>query len=117
MRKARAKAIFTFLMLGFALPILAQFTPEEIAERRGRSQGGDAGYLPGRGDFELEQNLSPARCHRGLNEGLSTPQASGLKGFHGDKPRQRQYPNGVFHGRILALIAFKARASRLAVLD
>jgi len=33
MRKARATAIFTFVLLGFALPVLAQFTPEEIAER------------------------------------------------------------------------------------
>ena len=33
MRKASATAIFIFVLIGFALPVLAQFTPEEIAER------------------------------------------------------------------------------------
>jgi hypothetical protein len=33
MRKISATAIFTFVLLGFALPVLAQFTPEELAER------------------------------------------------------------------------------------
>jgi hypothetical protein len=33
MRKVSATAIFIFVLIGFALPVLAQFTPEEIAER------------------------------------------------------------------------------------
>jgi hypothetical protein len=33
MRKTSRTAVFVFLLLGFALPVLAQFTPEEIAER------------------------------------------------------------------------------------
>ena len=33
MKKASATAIFSIVLLGFALPVLAQFTPEEIAER------------------------------------------------------------------------------------
>ena len=33
MRKASATAVFTFVLLGFALPVLAQFIPEEVAER------------------------------------------------------------------------------------
>jgi len=33
MRKASTTTVFTFLLLGFALPVLAQFTPEELAER------------------------------------------------------------------------------------
>jgi hypothetical protein len=33
MRKASAAIVFIFFLTGFALPLLAQFTPEEIAER------------------------------------------------------------------------------------
>lgn len=33
MRKASATTVFTFLLLGFALPVLAQFMPDEVAER------------------------------------------------------------------------------------
>jgi hypothetical protein len=33
MKKALRQAVFVFVVLGFALPVLAQFTPEEIAER------------------------------------------------------------------------------------
>jgi len=33
MRKGSRTTVFTFLLLGFALPVLAQFMPEEIAER------------------------------------------------------------------------------------
>jgi hypothetical protein len=33
MKKVRATAIFTFVLIGVTLPVLAQFTPEELAER------------------------------------------------------------------------------------
>ena len=33
MKKSSATAVFIFFWLGFGLPVLAQFTPEEIAER------------------------------------------------------------------------------------